>query len=240
MTPIAITNLRSVEVTSRCNLRCGYCIHPTMPRPKVDMTPEIWSRVLVWLQYFVSRGTQGEVNLSGTGEPTMHPLFPQMVADVRRVMGPAGVIQFTTNGVKCTEALVESLAPYKPRVCVSAHHINIAHPAAALYEKHGLLRGISVDPMFESQDWAGQVLWPVKTKRPKPQCRLLAERCGTVNADGVFVICCMDGKNESVIGSVFDEPAEKVPEMRDWKLCGPCWQRPPTDREMALIQLRAH
>ncbi len=240
MTPLSITNIRNVEVSSRCNLRCGYCIHPTMPRPKVDMTDAIWQRVLVWIAYFVARGTQAEVNLNGTGESTLHPKFVEMVGDVRRVLGPDGVIQFTTNGKGCTEELVKALEPFNPRVCVTAHHVNIAKPAMALYEKYGLLRSVSMDPMINSQDWAGQVNWPVRTLTPKPACKLLVERCGTINADGVFVMCCMDGKNESVIGSVFDEPTEKKPKVHDFRLCGACWQRPPNDHELnvnALAQM---
>ena len=240
MTPVAMREIRSVEVTSRCNLRCGYCIHPTMPRPKMDMTEAIWARVLVWLQFFVDRGTQGEVNLNGTGEPILHPKFPQMVADVRRVLGPNGVIQYTTNGKGLTEAIVEALVPSKPKVCVTAHHFNIAKPAAALYEKHGLLRSISIDPMVNSQDWAGQVDWPVRTPKPKPPCMMLLERVGTINADGTFVMCCMDGSNESAIGTVFDEPTQKIPKMHEWRLCPKCWQRPPSDREVTMTALSTY
>ncbi len=201
------------------------------------MSAAIWQRVLVWIAHFVARGTQEEVNLNGTGESTMHPDFVSMVADVRRVLGPEGVIQYTTNGKGCTEELVQSLAPYKPKVCVTAHHFNIAKPAMALYEKYGLLRSVSMDPMINSQDWAGQVKWPVRTMTPKPACKLLVERCGTINADGTFVMCCMDGSNESALGTVFDEPAEKMPKVHDWRLCGPCWQRPPNDYEMNMTAL---
>ena len=237
MTPLAITQIRNIEISSRCNLRCGYCIHPTMPRPKVDMSASVWERTLVWLAHFVARGTQGEVNLNGTGESTMHPSFVQMVADTRRVLGPSGVIQYTTNGKGCTEAFVQALVPYNPRVCVTAHAVAIAKPAITLYRQYGLLRGISNDPLVNSQDWAGQVKWPVMTQTPKPACRLLMERCGTVFADGNFVTCCMDATNESKVGSVFDEPSNGIPMVREWRLCGPCWQRPPNDYEMQMTAL---
>ena len=233
MTPVAMREIRSIEITSRCNLRCVYCIHPTMPRPKVDMTDAIWERVLIWLDYFKRKGTQGEVNLNGTGEPTLHPKFPQMVADVRRVLGPTAKIQYTTNGKGTTEALVQALAPSKPSVCVTGHIFQIAKPAATLYQKYGLLRNVSIDPLVNSQDWAGQVNWPVTTPKPKPPCMMLLERVGTINADGTFVMCCMDATNESKIGSVFDEPDTPLL-MHEWRVCPKCWQRPPTDREVTM------
>jgi len=86
--PRALTGIRSVEITSRCNLACRYCLHPIMPRPKLDMTEAIWERVKAWVQHFVDAGTQGEINLAGVGEPTLHPHLARYCLEMRELIGP--------------------------------------------------------------------------------------------------------------------------------------------------------
>jgi len=33
---IPFQQIHQIEITSRCNLRCKYCVHPHMERAKVD------------------------------------------------------------------------------------------------------------------------------------------------------------------------------------------------------------
>lgn len=58
-------------------------------------------------------------------------------------------------------------------------------------------------------------------------CAMLDGGLATVQADGTFVICCMDGANETVFGTVFDAPETFAAPLRPWRLCATCWQRPP-------------
>lgn len=231
MRPRPLTQIRVVEITSRCNLACAYCLHPIMPRPKIDMTDAIWARTLAWIRHFVAQGTQGEVNLSGVGEPTLHPHLARYCAELRDVLGPQGVIQFTTNGkTKDLDLLIRALKPSRPSVCVTAHHFHLAQPAAWAYHAAGLLRAVSCDPVLAPQDWAGQVECPTPNVTPtRHVCDLLAGGLGSINADGTFVMCCMDGTGETSRGTVFDDPMTTTITMQDWRLCASCWQRPPED-----------
>ena len=229
MQPAPVRALKVIEVTSRCSLSCVYCLWPTMPRPKLDMTQETWQRVLVWLAYCRDHGRQGEVSFSGVGEPTLHPQFPAMLRDARELLGGQARILFTTNGKNCTEALVRAVLPARPQVCVTNHFAHLAGPAAALYRRFGLLRAISHDPVDAAQDWAGQVQWPTRYADPasRGECLVLRERAAQVNADGTFAVCCMDGSHETAAGTVFDDPETTAFRMTPWRLCASCWQRPP-------------
>lgn len=225
MIPRALEDFSNVEVTSRCNLTCGYCIHPGMPRPKIDMAEDTWDATKAWLRYFCAHGTQKELNLSGTGEPTLHPELPRLVAEAREILGPYRALQFTTNGRGLTEPLVRALVPSNPQICVTMHHANIAGPAVALLAKYGLLRNISCDPVQAPQNWAGQVDWPHPAKAVIV-CASLKDGRGFVSADGQIYTCCMDATGESAVGSVHTPPSFDVL-MQDWRLCGDCWQHPP-------------
>lgn len=225
MMPRPIEDFSNIEVTSRCNLTCGYCIHPGMPRPKMDMTEDTWEAAKSWLRFFCQHGTQGELNLSGTGEPTLHPELPRLCLESRAILGPSRALQFTTNGRGLTEALVKALVPSKPQVCVTAHHASIAGPAVALLMQYGLLRSVSCDPVQSPQNWAGQVNWP-SPKKPVQTCGSLRDGRGFVSADGQIFPCCMDATGESAIGSVTAPPSFDVL-TRDWRVCPSCWQAPP-------------
>ena len=229
MTPRALREIRNIEVSSRCNLACRYCIHPTMPRPKVDIADDVWAAALDHVRYYVARGTQGELNLNLTGESTLHPRFAELCLEARAVLGPQRELQFTTNGKGITDALVKALVPAWPRVCVTAHHAHLAGPAAALFRKYGLLRSVSNDPVTSAQTWAGQVDWFDSPRAVRQVCPMLAFGYGTIQADGMFVVCCMDGANETAFGTVFDPPGSLGAPMRPWRLCPSCWQRPPGD-----------
>lgn len=227
MQPRPMTQIRSIEASSRCDLACVFCVHPRMSRPKVDMSEEHWRAALDWVRFFVQRGTQGEINISGTGEPTLHPDLPRFCTELRAIIGPDVPLLFTTNGKGLTEELVAAVAPAKPRVCVSAHHAFLAGPAAVLLHKYGLLRSISFDPVLYPQDWAGQVQW-AHPPQPLVVCAPLRDGLGFIAADGSLLTCCQDTSNESKIGDVLDAPNVETM-MRDWRVCPKCWQYPPKD-----------
>lgn len=62
-----------VEVTSRCNLRCNFCPHASMTRPKRDMR-------VVDFEHIARNFTPGQtVGLYMMGEPLLHPDFFDLV-----------------------------------------------------------------------------------------------------------------------------------------------------------------
>jgi len=200
----AIKEIHQIEITSNCNLRCQYCCHRKMPRPKVDMTREHFELALTWAKYFQDRGTQGELNLAGIGESTLHPQFVEYLFRAREVLGPKQVLLFATNGLLVDEALVRAIAPANPRVYVSMHRPEKAGPAVHLLRNAGLLYGISQDPALQSTDWAGQVKWDVTVQRGRP-CQWVRGGKAFVFADGRLSRCAFDASGVGVFGALTDD-----------------------------------
>jgi hypothetical protein len=222
-----ITSLHQLELTSFCNLRCGYCPsasivagkHPN--RPAVHMTRETFQRALEWVKHFVGQGTQKELNLAGIGESTLHPDLVDFVRLAREAVGPNVNIVFATNGLLVTEELAKALAPYKPEVWVSLHQPEKAVKADRLLRKAGIAGQMSIDPVTGSNDWAGQV--PSEWKGTyKFACPWGNNLQAFVYADGSIGSCCLDSTGVGKFGHVNDAIGSLT-----WKPsphCAKCYQ----------------
>lgn len=218
--PRPINSIHQIEITSRCNLRCSYCPSPNLGRPKVDMEQHVFDRALQWVKHYVNVGTQSELNLAGIGESTIHPHFIEMLARARDLF-PSIKIIFATNGIQITEDQVREMAKYQPEVWVSLHQPKKAAEAVSLYRKYGLLRGISVDPSINANNWAGQVQW--KTDFPGDMaCQWLRGGLAMVMSDGRITTCCLDASGAGVIGHV-DNPIDSI-QSKPYNLCKTCHQ----------------
>lgn len=221
--------LHQIEMTSRCNLRCRYCVHHKMPRAKADMTEETYVRALEWVQYFAVRG-QRELNLAGIGESTMHPEFIRFLALAREKLPVPFRLVVTTNGVAVTEEMVRAMQPHSPSVFVSLHRPEKAGPALELFKKYKMLEGASVDPAVEAINWAGQVQWHVSV-RERRDCSWI--RFGKVMAmsDGRVTRCSLDGSGAGTFAmengleaTVHDDLSKLRTSM--YSLCAGCDQIP--------------
>jgi len=219
-----INQLHQIEITSRCNLRCRYCVHPKMPRAKEDMDRETFERCLHWVSYFASLGTQSELNIAGIGESTLHPDFLEYASLAAKAIGkhPDGHLILATNGVAFTEEMAEALSKLRIEVWVSAHRPERAAGAVELCRKYKLSGGVSLDPVLHAMNWAGQVDW----HESMPENRLCKwMRTGSVFAmsDGRITACCLDGTGDEPIGHVEEDLATM--HTRPYRLCMTCDQR---------------
>lgn len=219
--PRPLTALHQIEITSRCNLRCKYCPSPTLGRPKVDMDVPTFVRALEWARHFVKTGTQRELNLAGIGESTLHPNFVEYVSLARAAVGPVTTLIFATNGLIHDEAMIRALVPYHPVVWVSLHRPEKAGLALELYQKHGLLGGVSTDPSTNANDWAGQVKWKNSPGNAIP-CPWLRAGHAMAMADGRITTCCLDATGAGVVGHVGLEPGSVA--IAPYALCRTCNQ----------------
>jgi len=217
----ALREIHQIEITSRCNLKCKYCPSYKLPRPKVDMTREDFELALRWAKYFQGRGTQGELNLAGIGESTLHPDFVPFLFRAREALGPDQVLLFATNGLLVTQALVDAIAPANPRVYVSMHRPEHAGPAAHKLHRAGLLHGISQDPALQSTDWAGQVKWEVTVPKGRP-CTWVRGGKAFVFADGRLSRCAFDASGIGVFGKLTDDLTRLA--TSPYSLCRTCDQ----------------
>ena len=92
-----------VETTSRCNLKCIMCDHPSMKREKKHMDMSVYTKTI---DDMASLGL-GRIGLSRFGEPLMHPSIIEMIEYARR----RGIrrVSMSTNATLLTERLAEDL-----------------------------------------------------------------------------------------------------------------------------------
>jgi len=233
--PRSITTMHQIEMTSICNLRCSYCTWPTMPRPKVHMSRETFLKALDWVSHFRQKGTQGELNLAGIGESTIHPDFVGFLALARKALGWNHRIVLATNGLAMTDELANAIRPYNPRIWVSLHRPEKAGPAIEILKRHNLIEGVSTDPAQASIDWAGQVDYHVSAKTGR--CDWLAEGWVMAMADGRVTTCCLDATGAGVVGTVESDPEEI--RIQPYSLCDGCHLTPPEDGSKVVSHARA-
>jgi hypothetical protein len=221
---LPIQQIHQIEITSRCNLRCKYCVHPTMARAKEDMPWEIFRQAISIAEFCKHNGTQGQLNLAGIGESTMHPEFIPFLAYARERLGKQQEIVLATNGLLVNDAMAEAMEPYRPKVFVSAHRPEKAGPAIEALKRVGLLEGVSVDPTMAAVDWAGQVKWHVSAVRSV--CPWLSHAWGMVLSDGRITRCCFDSTGVGVIGHVSDGVQ---PYTAPYSLCASCHHTVPVE-----------
>lgn len=202
-----LTGIRQVELTSRCNLRCGYCPSPKMQdgepgfRPAVDMTDDNFAAAMELVAHYVRKGTQGELNLAGIGESTLHPKFVEWCFKAREVIGPRRLLTISSNGLRVDEALAAAVAPTGIQIGVSLHvGLKRAQPAITALKNHGIFQTVSYEAANESISWAGQVDWPDASQRFT--CHWLTEGHCMVMADGRLTPCCLDAKGTGDLGHV--------------------------------------
>lgn len=223
----SVRNIHQIELTSRCNLRCKYCLHPKMQREKVDMSLETLNQALGWVRHFQKAGTQRELNLAGIGESTMHESFIEFLAHVRSSVGSLPLV-LATNGLLVTKELAEQMKIWSAggafKVYVSTHRPERAKLAIDNLQEVGLLAGVSNDPAMASTDWAGQIPnWKV-TAQPSRRCPWVTGGWAVVLSDGTLTRCAFDGNKLGVIGHVSDDVAKM--ETSAYSLCRTCDQDP--------------
>jgi len=224
-----ITKIHQIEITSRCNLRCKYCVHPHMQREKEHMWHEVFIKSLQVAKQF----RQEEINICGIGESTMHPMFIDWVFLARDILGSDIRIVLASNGVGLNESMCKAMADNNIMYYVSLHRPEKAGPAIELAKKHGILTGISADPSVASIDWAGQVNYHVSAPE-MGECPWLKEGRVMVCANGDITTCCLDGDGLGVIGTIWDDLSQL--QVEPYSLCDKCHHTIPRKQ---LIELSA-
>lgn len=217
-----ITTIHQIEITSRCNLTCTYCPSPKLQRSKIDMSVDIYGESMKWVEFYRKKGTQGELNLAGIGESTMHPRFVQYVEMARKSIGPILPIVIATNGLLITDEMAKELKPFNLQFWVSLHRPEKAGPAVEILKRWGLLIGVSADPSVAAIDWAGQLDWHVSADRSP--CPWLRRGWGMVLSDGRITTCCLDASGVGVVGNIFDDVSQI--KLNRYTLCQDCHQDP--------------
>jgi pyruvate formate-lyase activating enzyme-like uncharacterized protein len=216
--PKKIKSIHQIEITSRCNLACPYCVNKDLKRDKVDMDQGTFFQALCWARHFIEQGTQKELNLAGIGESTIHSKFVEYVSLARATVGSNVRLVIASNGLAITEEMAELLRPHNLRVYISMHRPEKAGPAMEILKRSKLLDGYSIDPALAAIDWAGQVDW--FTSAEMTRCPFLEEGKVMVMSDGRITTCCLDGSGAGVIGHI-REDVESL-KIKPYSLCKQC------------------
>lgn len=221
--PRPITRIHQIELSSRCNLACVYCPHPTMQRAKIDMDAQTFGRCLEWVRYFAEQGNsnQTELSLTGIGEALLHPQFIDILQWTRDEF--YGELLFSTNGLLITDEICEALSRYNVTTYVSLHRPEAAGPAIAKLRRHGVTHHVNAGFATSALNWAGTVDWHVSA--PRTECQYLKQGWGTVLADGSITTCCMDSEGLGIVGHVNDEIGSLA--LKPFDLCKSCHLRVP-------------
>lgn len=92
-----------VESTARCNLNCTTCIRNVLTENLGDMSLSLFKRLLP------SFREADLINLSGFGEPLLHPNVLEMVRLAREYSEPESQVGFNTNATLLTETVARKL-----------------------------------------------------------------------------------------------------------------------------------
>jgi MoaA/NifB/PqqE/SkfB family radical SAM enzyme len=97
--PIKLTGI-NLEISSKCNLNCRHCFRRTYIGAGKDelMDIEILNNIMPELKHLHS------IDLTGWGEPLLHPEFGEILKDIRRNF--PGALSFTTNGILMDETII--------------------------------------------------------------------------------------------------------------------------------------
>jgi hypothetical protein len=230
----ALTEIHEIELSSRCNLACIYCPHPTMTRPKVDMSWDVFYAAVRLAQKLDKAGTQKELSFTGIGEALLHPEWGLMIVHARALL-PFVPFLLATNGIeiaKLRDDEIDVLRDQSVTVYVSLHRPELAAPAIEALKRRGVSHFVNHAFVDSSMDWAGQVPWYVSMR--KQECQYLKRGWGVVRVDGRITTCCMDAHTLHAFGTVFD-PLESL-KLSAHSLCGSCNLSVPKE----LIKVHTH
>ena len=215
-----LTSIHQIEVTSRCNLQCKYCLQSVMTRKREDMNFETFRRSLDLCKMLWRKGAQHEVWLHGLGESLLHPEFMEYCKLARKTL-PGCQVKFSTNGLNLTKEHCETLAEIGIRLHISIHKPELLGKSPAYAHNTGILEFIGCNPVTEANDWAGQVDW--KKHPQETPCGWLLNGWAIILSNGDIATCCVDGNGNEIIGNI-NQPFEEIMkiEMKPIKLCEKC------------------
>ena len=125
----------NVEVTTKCNLACGFCSHKDLKDYQIyDMDLDLFGQVLRSAYDFEPSLGIPAVNLNGLGEPLLNPEFFSFI-DICKKIGVIDIF-FHTNGTVLTDTLIDKL------VNSGVHRVvvSVDSPVKETYEEMRVLR----------------------------------------------------------------------------------------------------
>jgi hypothetical protein len=209
-----------LELTSMCNLKCGYCPHKDLKRPKEHMRIETVERILGFP--FLWNVVCGH----HFGEPLLHP----HILEIARLCREKGLgFGFSTNAELLTPEFFERLLDAGLTWMKISFH---TPKGESLYEtiKRRFPGFVLLASDLEvKHDWAGLVAGAgLKRGGAGGDCIFHRYDLGVVSAQGEVLSCCMDAHGKSSIGPLLDFTPERFISLENTirtSLCDNCPMR---------------
>jgi MoaA/NifB/PqqE/SkfB family radical SAM enzyme len=152
-----------IETTNRCNSACAMCPILTMTRPKGEMSPALWARLVAELK---ARPALRRVMLHVMGEPLLHPRFVEMVEELR-AQAPHQPVEFSTNGSLLTPPAAERL------VLSGVRQINFSLDACTPETHARVRKGLNFDKVTANLAGLIETVARLGQTRPKVLVQLI-------------------------------------------------------------------
>ncbi|EFL50045.1 Radical SAM domain protein [Solidesulfovibrio fructosivorans JJ]] len=176
-----------IEVTTRCNARCGYCPRTTARTAwrDADLDWALFRRLLPQL-------ATPYVHLQGWGEPLLHPRLPDMVREVSAAGMRAGT---TSNGVLIDAAMAKTLVASGLEV--------IALSLAGIRARHDRLRpGAPFDRVMAALEALAEAKAAANSAKPEVHIAYLLLRADTADLEALPPLLAERGVAQVVVSSL--------------------------------------
>lgn len=222
----------AIEPTNICNLKCGMCYAQTSKREQGMMSYDLYQKIIdevVTLKIDC-------IGLNYGGEPTVHPLFANMI---KYASDKDQHVQFSTNGILLTEDITNAIVSgYVRKVNFSLHTyldiveeniikirgertnrkpqltatINASEFDDTTTDKllkrfSYLVDQIGIQPTIANMKWS-KIPKKIKINYQK-YCRQ-SQRYTAVLWDGKITICCHDIGGEMAFGDVYNNSLTEI------------------------------
>ncbi len=217
--------IHNIELTNFCNLKCNYCPHQRMARPKGHMSAETLAKCI---ELYLKRRLMPRLVIHHFGEPLLHPELEDRLTQIAR----AGIeTQMSTNGVLLEKKLPLLLSiPGRLYLTLSVHLWVEQGPdayaeALAEWQRRVADTNLTITQAFNASNtgfhfhaWTGgrEIEWDYLR-----HCDFLRENMGSVLWNGDMASCCLDCDGESVFGNINDPVAASAC-TRPWRGCRTC------------------
>lgn len=235
--------VRSIELTNACNLRCPQCFQGRTAVPTGFMDQAVFMACL--------EHARGYTELSWRGEPLLHPQCVNWAARAKRER-PDLNLGLHTNGLLLTEALFHDfcaggldwlhLSLHTPQSCARYREVlewkRTSGAGLFVYaeadntqeELYALAEGLALEAFesYQAANWAGY-LTGYRPVNPDPAaharaCPWVVDNAFPVAFDGTVNACCWDFELRHALGQVRDFPA--IRHRPPYELCPSCiWIR---------------
>lgn len=175
-----------VEITNRCNYRCGMCPRDSFHLPEKDMPFGLFVKIIDSLTQ--NSFYQYTVTLTGWGEPLLHPDLVDMIVYTK---GKGHKVGITTNGLLLAHFVERFIEISLDKLTVSLDNVDEYSDKIAAREGHPSNKIVqqNIESFIRSRGVKGKPLLTMQiTIHNKQQCLEAVRFAGEAGADRVYLV----------------------------------------------------